>query len=237
MDGGRTIDPRAHRALAGVSRVRVLEYLRARAAAAPAPEIAEAVGLHPNTVRLHLEQLAEAGLVARDVEARDRPGRPRLLYRAQTVTDVPDGGYRMLAGILAGQLDAAGARAAEESARAGRVWARTLTDAPAAPVTAQQATAHVVELMDRLGFEPSVPGPDGVVELHRCPFQQVAEQHSRVVCGVHLGLLQGALESLSAPVQATHLEPFVTPGLCLAHLAPADHIPTTAPPPPEGLPT
>ena len=49
-----------------------------------APELADALGLHANTVRLHLERLREAGLV--DVEAvhRGTVGRPaaRLLARA-----------------------------------------------------------------------------------------------------------------------------------------------------------
>jgi predicted ArsR family transcriptional regulator len=46
----------------------------------------------------------------------------------------------------------------------------------------------------------------------------VAEKHTDVVCAIHLGLMQGALEELRAPVETTSLEPFVTPRLCVAHL-------------------
>ncbi|MDZ4827017.1 MAG: helix-turn-helix domain-containing protein, partial [Actinomycetota bacterium] len=45
-----------------------------------ATELAERLGLHTNTVRLHLERLRDAGLV--DVEAvhRGRVGRPQHVY-------------------------------------------------------------------------------------------------------------------------------------------------------------
>ena len=38
--------------------------------------------------------------------------------------------------------------------------------------------------------------------------------------------MQGLLDDLAAPVHATRLEPFVAPGVCLAHLTPLD--PTTS---------
>jgi predicted ArsR family transcriptional regulator len=229
------IDHRAHRVLAGASRVRVLEKLRARGTAVTAPELAEQLGLHPNTVRLHLDQLAGAGLVTARPEPRPGPGRPRLLYSAVASPAPPteEEGYRTLAGILADHIEATAAQPAEEAAGVGRAWARSLAGtAPAAqvPPDPDAATEHLVRLMDGLGFAPSATGAGGPIELHRCPFRQVAEQHSRVVCGVHLGLMQGALDEISAPLRATRLEPFVRPGLCLAHLAPDTTVEDVAPP-------
>jgi len=81
----------------------------------------------------------------------------------------------------------------------------------------QQATSELAGLLDELGFAPHTTGPGQAIELHRCPFRQVAEEHSPVVCGVHLGLMQGALTGRGAPMRASSLEPFVTPQLCLAH--------------------
>jgi predicted ArsR family transcriptional regulator len=227
------IDPRTHRVLAGASRVRVLEFLRARDTPLTAPDVAAQVGLHPNTVRMHLDQLADAGLVTREREPRRGPGRPRLLFAAVPAAAAPpvtdDGpgahedGYRVLAGILAGRLEReSGADAAREAAAAGRDWARTLepvADLPS-PATPAQARQRVVQVLDGMGFAPADTGPGGPIELHRCPFHQVAEEHSLVVCGVHLGLMQGVLDDVAAPVGAARLEPFVAPGLCLAHLEP-----------------
>jgi predicted ArsR family transcriptional regulator len=220
-----------HRVLAGRSRVRVLEHLRAHGAPLTAGEVAEQVGLHPNTVRLHLDQLLDAGFVTCAPEARGGPGRPRLLFAATEASpEGGDDGYRVLAGILAGELESTSARPALVAADAGRAWARTLPSAApqGLPITAGEATGRLVEALDELGFAPVAPEREGdPIELHRCPFSQVAAEHPDVVCGVHLGLMQGLLDDLAAPLHATRLEPFVAPGVCLAHLTPLDPAPPT----------
>ena len=95
---------------------------------------------------------------------------------------------------------------------------------------------RLVGLLDDMGFAPLVgpakeadegggSGPAAsdstVIELHRCPFVEVAREYRDVVCGVHLGLLRGALGGLHAPPTSVRLEPFVRPDLCAATLAPA----------------
>ena len=50
------------------------------------------------------------------------------------------------------------------------------------------------------------------------PFLELAEGYEQLVCRVHLGLMQGALTELGAPVTASRLEPFAEPDACLAHL-------------------
>ena len=57
-----------------------------------------------------------------------------------------------------------------------------------------------------------------MIRLRHCPFLELAEGYDQVVCAIHLGLMQGALTGLGAPVTATRLEPFAEPGACLAHL-------------------
>ena len=79
-------------------------------------------------------------------------------------------------------------------------------------------------LLDDIGFQPTMhgdPAADAEVHLHHCPFREVAESAEDVVCALHLGLMQGALQEMQAPVAATSLEPFVRPDLCVAHLRPA----------------
>jgi len=56
--------------------------------------------------------------------------------------------------------------------------------------------------------------------LHRCPFIDVARSQADIVCSVHRGLIQGALERLDAPFGRVTLEPFARPGICLARLEP-----------------
>jgi predicted ArsR family transcriptional regulator len=46
----------------------------------------------------------------------------------------------------------------------------------------------------------------------------VAERHQDVVCALHLGLMQGVLAQLRAPVGTDRLQPFAEPSVCTADL-------------------
>jgi predicted ArsR family transcriptional regulator len=239
------IDPRAHRVLADVSRVAVLETLRRAGRPLSIPEIAAEVGLHPNTVRAHLALLAEYGYATGRTEDRDRPGRPRLLYAATQRHDEDDRrNYRLLAEVLVGYLT--GVRdsrsgdtlssPASAAIAAGRVHGTRIAGAQARngrPVDAAEATRRVADLLRDAGFDPR-PAPDGShIELRHCPFRELARTNADVVCGVHLGLMQGALQELGASVTAASLRPFARPGVCVATLRPTDRPADEGPPPPR----
>lgn len=208
--------------MAGESRVRVLDALR-RNGSATVPELADVVDLSPNTVRLHLDQLVDAGLVTRERAEPTGRGRPRQVYTAVPDADVSEGAYRELARLLADTLSAVGPAAERAAMATGRTWGSELVAASAvdpsvASGRSDEGPERVVALMDDLGFEPRLAGDRRAVEMHHCPFHQVAQQHSDVVCGLHLGLMQGALQQLGSTVRATRLQPFATPQTCLAHL-------------------
>jgi predicted ArsR family transcriptional regulator len=211
-----------HRALAGPARGRLLAALRQ----APTPlglrELAARVGLHPNTAREHLRLLADAGLVTCELAAPRGRGRPGYRYSVERAgTDVGDDPrpYAQLAAVLADQLGATD-RAADAATEAGTRWGRAIAAGTEPAETPAEAMARLVRLLDEAGFEPEPPeDADGPIRLRRCPFGRLAVDREPVVCGVHLGLMRGALESMRAPLEATSLEPFVRPDLCLAHLA------------------
>jgi predicted ArsR family transcriptional regulator len=183
--------------------------------------IAEHLSIHPNTVRFHLDALVADGRAELVDPVEKRPGRPPLLYRAARGMD-PGGTrhYRLLAEILTVAL--AGERDAAAKAReAGRVWARRLTRPTRTPASAKMSITKLVDLLDDLGFAPERSASDDQVGLRHCPFLELAEGSAAVVCPVHLGLMQGALETWRAPVTVDRLEPFAQPDLCLAHLTKA----------------
>jgi predicted ArsR family transcriptional regulator len=72
-----------HRVLAGISRSRLLAVLHGAARPMGIRELADAVDLHPNTAREHLDLLVEAGLVRRETAAAAGRGRPGLRYVAE----------------------------------------------------------------------------------------------------------------------------------------------------------
>ncbi len=197
--------------------------LRASGDALSIVEIATQLQLHPNTVRFHLEALVEAGQAERVELPRAGPGRPPQMFRAHAGMD-PAGprNYRLLADILTAQL-ATEPDPVARAAEAGRAWGHRIAgDMPALAPNAEQAVGELVHVLDKVGFDPA-PDPDANgggtrIRLRHCPFLDLATARAKVVCPIHLGLMQGVLEGRAAPVAVDRLEPFVTPDLCLAHL-------------------
>lgn len=214
--------PERHRLLSGITRSRLLAVLREAAGPLSVRELAAAVGLHPNSVREQLEPLVGGGLVTRSRGAPIGRGRPSLRYAAVPAHD-DAAPFRELARVLAAEL-ARGPDATERAVEAGERWGRDAAGTGSVPgprpPDATAASDALVSLLDANGFAPEPAAGGGVIRLRQCPFGTLARERSDVVCGVHLGLMRGALRELGAPLDAVRLEPFVEPDLCLAHLAP-----------------
>jgi len=207
----------------GRSRVEVLDMLRAADGRLGAREIAQGMGLHPNTARFHLEALVKAGLAVRETEDRETPGRPRIGYRA--VADGPARRrYRLLAEMLTSLIAAAMPEPGKAAEEAGREWGAYLTEQPPPfqRPTAAEAIAKLTAIVEELGFAPHAEDGPGSGQyrlcLRHCPFREVARHHQDVICALHLGLMRGALARMRAPVTADRLDPFVEPGVCVARL-------------------
>ncbi len=206
----------------------VLDVLRAARSPLGVAETAARTGLHPNTARFHLDALVSHGQAERRAEASRGPGRPRTVYTSRPGMDrggVRD--YRSLARVLLGRWAAADPAAARtEVMETGRAWGGDLVDPPPAsePPSAERSVAALVAVLGDLGFAPRPEGDAGPgraperIRLRHCPFLELAEEHGRLVCPLHLGLMQGVLARLEAPLTATGLEPFAEPDTCVAHL-------------------
>lgn len=200
----------------------VLEAVRGSDAPLGITELAEQLGIHPNTVRFHLDALVAQGLVDRRLEAPTGRGRPRTVHTPHPGMD--RGGqrqYQLLAKILLAQLSTS-PDAGSAAEAAGRSWGGYLVEhiPPSREPDALEATRRLNALMTDLGFAPE---PDGSaaerIRLRRCPFLELAEEYSSTLCPLHLGLMRGALNEIRAPITATRLEPFAEPDACIVHLA------------------
>jgi predicted ArsR family transcriptional regulator len=108
----------------------MLTLVREAADGMTAAEVVDATGLHPSTVRAHLDQLTESGLLTRERHGDGTPGRPAWRYRpapgADTATGTGmDNAYRALAAALVAHLarDADDPPAATGAARWPSRWA------------------------------------------------------------------------------------------------------------------
>jgi predicted ArsR family transcriptional regulator len=176
-------------------------YLELARAARPlgTAEIAEALGLHTNTVRPHLDRMREAGLVDVTTDGRGEVGRPQ--HRFSLAAEAPSLGLEpptvpVLARMvlnMAERLEAssADAFAVGEAEGAGRA---------AGYAAYPSALEALVDDLDRLGFDPVVAESDtadnAVVAFANCPFAAYAASHPDLVCGLHNGLVAGFVDTM-----------------------------------------
>lgn len=208
----------------GARRRDVLEVIRAAGGGIAIKDLATRTGLHENTVRFHLSRLIDEGQVERRRGPSGAPGRPPQLFVAR-----PDTGrdnYELIARVLAGQLESNGEDPGEFARRAGRAWGRRWgrTD-EAHPGDTDPGWGAAVQRLARTlagaGFAPEIESGLETgrtrVRVHHCPFLALAHEDQVVPCGVHLGLMEGVLESAGEPAAVT-LQPFATETTCLAVL-------------------
>lgn len=180
-------------------------YLELATAARPlaTAELAEALALHPNTVRPHLERMRDVGLLEVEVDARGGVGRPQ--HRYSLTADAPSLGLEpptmpLLAGLMTdvAAMAGAGAHDALDVGRTrGAAAAVRYADAPS-------CLEALVSELDHLGFDPAV-GPAGVddqddgtaiVAFSHCPYRTLAEVHPELVCSLHQGLVEGFVATM-----------------------------------------
>jgi predicted ArsR family transcriptional regulator len=184
-------------------------------------------------VKFHLDKLVEQGLLATEfkrLSGRRGPGagRPTKLYRRsarQVSVSLPERRYDLAAQLMA--------RAIDDSTRNGTAVLDTLhrvaaelgvtlgkaARAAAGPTPSgeQLITSMCAALGDR-GYEPRLC--DGVVTLVNCPFDALAREHTDLVCGMNLALLDSTARHCSARATA-RLDPAVDRCCVVIDLGPA----------------
>lgn len=162
-------------------------------------DVAATLGLHPNTVRPHLERMREVGLLDARPDVSGAVGRPQKLYSLSA--EAPSLGleppvFPMLARMLLGMAMEAGL-GGDLALDAGRSEGRRL--AHRQPGSRQRSCVEAtVAMLDELGFDPArVDGGEGTtVAFTHCPFAELAEVDPDVVCSIHRGMLEGFVDEI-----------------------------------------
>jgi predicted ArsR family transcriptional regulator len=177
--------------LAEPARRRVWDAVRAASAPVGVSQLATTLDVHPNTVRLHLARLVEAGLVIETVETDRHPGRPGYRYRAAAGDPADDGvAYRRLAALLANAV-----RSRVSAREAGRAAGAV----DAAPLAGRDPVEAIAGALAQEGFAPEIDPTqrDHIdIVLHACPFADLAAQDPATICELHLGLAEGAAQAI-----------------------------------------
>jgi predicted ArsR family transcriptional regulator len=158
-------------------------------------DISESLGLHPNTVRPHLERMREAGLLDVEVGGRGDVGRPQ--HRYSIAPTAPSLGFEPPTMPVLARMVLSMAARLQASAEDAEAVGRTEGATRAQPYQQAPSTLEaLVSDLDRLGFDPVVTDaaddPDAaVVAFSHCPFAELAAAHPELVCGLHRGLVAG----------------------------------------------
>ena len=181
------------RALGDPTRYGLFRYIVDAERPVSVGELTDFVQLNHNAVRQHLAVLKDAELVIEEIEDRDRPGRPRLLYEVHPEvagTWGTAGPYAWLARLLGDAL-----RRNLDPRQVGRLDGhRRAADL----VGSGDAADLVEEELVRRGFRPVRTERGRRIDyvLERCPFVDVAHDDPDTVCQLHLGLAEGLTEGL-----------------------------------------
>jgi len=184
-------------------------------------DIATQVGLHPNTVRFHLDGLLHQGLISKHSEEREMRGRPHILYSViPAKLYAGRRNYRLLSQVLITFVSDNAHTKRRGLVASGEIWGRRLA-AQRNNVEGTPATQRALNALEDLGFAPemTVYNNHPRIMMNHCPFLEAAEQNPTTVCAVHLGLLRGLIQGCQAPWSVARLDPFVRPSLCVAALA------------------
>ncbi|WP_116112057.1 helix-turn-helix transcriptional regulator [Austwickia chelonae] len=210
-------------------RRRIVDFVRDTPGHLAAADLGKLLGLHVTTVRFHLDQLEQAGVLRSERERRDTVGRPRKVYTlAPESIPVNEAAYVMLAEVLAEALPGGPSERARASELAGEAWARRhIPENEAQPSPGKRRSLPVREVVDvlaRWGYrretvtlETPSPGCHRMF-LQHCPMREAALAHPEVVCAAHLGLIRGTFDRLGVPNVHVELSPWVTDDTCQADL-------------------
>jgi predicted ArsR family transcriptional regulator len=186
-------------------------------------EAADAVGVSRSVASFHLDRLVEEGLLEagfRRLSGRTGPGagRPSKLYRRsgrQLDVTLPPRRYELAARLMAEAVDHSPASQARdalaESARTRglRLGAEARARAGARP-SRRRLLAELAATLVAEGYEPELVGAE--LRLRNCPFHALVGEHTQLVCGMNLDLLEGVAAGLAIPGLKPVLAP--RPGLC-----------------------
>jgi len=206
------------------TRRRIYDHVRARPAPVSRDDVADALGVRRRTAAFHLDRLAEQGLLVVSfarLTGRSGPGagRPAKLYeRSSRVVSVslPPRHYDLVGRLLAGafvEVQRSGEPPGDILDRRAREVGRALAGEQSG-ADDREGTDTLMDVLETQGYEPWVDGGD--IVLHNCPFHAMAQEHTELVCGMNLHLLEGVLDGLGTTGLRARLDP--GPSRCCVRL-------------------
>jgi predicted ArsR family transcriptional regulator len=208
-------------------------YVSAQSAPVSRDQASDALGIARHTAKFHLDKLAEEGLLDtsfKRLSERRGPGagRPTKLYARssrQLSVILPERHYDLAGQLLATAIEDAAVQGSTPAdalkaaaARWGRNVAEQAQDAAGPRPSPERLLGCTCQALAENGYEPHRSG--GAIVLRNCPFDALAREHTELVCGMNLAILDAAAEQLPEISLVARLEP--SPDRCCVVLESAD---------------
>ena len=207
-------------ALADPTRRDLYLYVAAQLEPVSRDQASAGLGIARHTAKFHLDKLVEEGLLEADFKRlgdRRGPGagRPTKRYRRsdrQVSVNLPERRYDLAGELLARAVDdsasdgrpvvaALHAAAAEVGTRIGQRARDTVSGRPS-----RDRLLHAAcDALAQEGYEPRRAGK--TITLANCPFDALARDHTALVCGMNLALLEAAADRLGDGSLSARLDP------------------------------
>lgn len=188
-------------------------------------QAAAALGVPRHVAKFHLDKLEEEGLL--EVEYARPPGRsgpgagrPAKLYRRSghdVEVSLPERRYDLAARVMAEAITMAGVQSVpigaalrEAAADAGRELGREARTKARERARAGGTLGAVEQVLAERGYEPRHTGQG--LELANCPFHNLAQRYTNLVCGINFDLIDSLLDE--AGVTGVHAQLQPSPGRC-----------------------
>jgi predicted ArsR family transcriptional regulator len=183
-------------------------------------QAAAGVGVPRHTAKFHLDRLVSDGLLAtefRRLSGRIGPGagRPAKLYRraeGEFAVSLPERRYDLAAELMAQAIEDSqqdGTSVLESLHRAaaerGAELGGQVRDSAGPEPTREGLVSATCAMLAAHGFEPRQE--DDTVTLANCPFHALASEHTELVCGMNLALIDGLVGQLGEASLTATLSP------------------------------
>ena len=210
-------------------RTHIIQVLRDSKTPMSAVQVGQAVGIHQNSARYHLESLVESGLAGRQTKVTNRRGRRQVLYTGVLPNQAHERaqGYRLLSQILTGLIVAKCPDVGANLYDVGLEWGGYLTSRPLPfeTLAEDEIDRRVMDKLDALWFAPELlASPRPHMVLHNCPFAETVAAYPGLVCQLHVGMINGSLAELRSPQRVVELQPSLEDHRCRAWLGAAEEL-------------
>ena len=193
--------------LSDPTRFSIYQYISKQHKSVTVQEIADTFDIHPNVARLHLTKLEDVHMLISDTQKTGRGGRPSRLYRlSDEVISIqfPFRDYQLLASIALESLSKLGEKGQSALYETGRKFGKQAAEAY---ITKQQISLQSLDMQAKIellrevalaqGIDPVVEWIEPIqeirLEIHNCPFKEIAKLAHHQVCHMHQEIIVGML--------------------------------------------